>query len=180
MDDALQNSSCCLLVLLIQIYKCTCDIITLLPAHLSKNSRSSFRAASLNMFKFTLPYDRWAAIFPHQWHQIRWLQMLVVDHVTKDGKHNKIVHSVIHTLKNYHTINCHCRVNVSHQCVWTLSHRSKIYITTNNRNTNYLTSSAAYFLLESSWWYARIIYCKNDFYLFCFKKQISIELQFIL
>lgn len=28
---------------------------TLLPAHLSKNSRSSFRAASLRMFKLTLP-----------------------------------------------------------------------------------------------------------------------------
>lgn len=44
---------------------CSClrfTLVTLLPAHLSKNSRRSLRAASLKMFKLTLPYDRWAAI----------------------------------------------------------------------------------------------------------------------
>lgn len=43
-------------------------LTTLLPAHLSKNTLSSFRAASLKIFKFTRPDDRCAAIFPYRRH----------------------------------------------------------------------------------------------------------------
>jgi len=36
---------------------------TLLPEHLSKNSRRSFRAASLKIFRFTLPQNKCDAMF---------------------------------------------------------------------------------------------------------------------
>lgn len=65
-------------------------VVTLVPAHLSKNSRSSLRTASLKMFKFTLPYERWAAIFSClALHTVRW--PTPCDH----GRRNEVAETVL-------------------------------------------------------------------------------------